>query len=215
MDAKQKQIQQEYIQSNLKGIAAVISKLVQDRDGHAGQLTALTMNGSNQFTSEYIEREQMRLKAAFSVKMSEVYKDIEARLDNLYKLLAARDESLDMSNPAFSAALALIQAANGEPTPEQARAIHENFKHDQQALKALRDVYKGKDIGGISGMIYDLDEVIGGLKELANNCTVKEGSVNFFASRLAKLAAIEGVDLVTNPDERGTMEAMRQGAGLK
>lgn len=215
MDAKQKQIQQGYIQSNLTGLGAVISKLVKERDEHAEQLTALTMNGSQQFTAEYIEREQMRLKAAFAVKMSEVYKDIEARLDNLYKLLAARDETLDMSNPAFGAALTLIQTANGEPSHEQARAIHANFKHDQQALKALRDVYKGKDIGGISGMIYDLDEVIGGLKELANNCTVKEGSVNYFASRLAKLAAIEGVDMVANPDERGTMEAMRRGAGLK
>ena len=215
MNVQEKATQQKYIQSNLTGLGAIVTKLVQARDGHAEQLTAFTMNGSRQYTAEYIERETMNIKARFAVKMAETFKDIETRLENLRKLLAARDEVLDLTNPALNTALVLIQAADGAPTHEQAAAIHENFRYDQQALAAIFSAYGQKDLGGIGKMIYNRDEVIAGLKELANNCTVKEGSVNYFASKLAKLAAIEGVELEPNPDERGTMEAMRIGAGLK
>lgn len=215
MNTQEKATQQKYIQSNLTGLGAMVTKLVQDRDGHAEQLTALTMNGSRQFTAEYIEAETSKLKSKFAVKMAETYKDIEARLENLRKLLAARDEVLDLTNPALNTALVLIQSANGAPTHEQAAQINENFKHDQKALAAIFSAYGQKDLGGIGKMVYDRDEVIDGLKELANNCTVKEGSVNYFASKLAKLAAIEGVELEKTPDDRGVMEAFRKGAGLK
>lgn len=215
MDAKQKQIQQGYIQSNLTGLGAVISKLVKDRDEHAAQLQALTMDGGKMFTAEYIEAEISKLKSRFAVKMAETFKDIEARLENLRKLLAARDAVLDLANPALSTALALIQAAGGAPTHEQAVSINQNFRWDQQGLMAIYSAYGQKDIGGIGKMIYNRDEVIDGLKELAHDATVKDGSVNYFASRLAKFAAIEGVELPASPDERGTMEAMRRGAGLK
>lgn len=215
MDAKQKQIQQGYIQSNLTGLGAVISKLVKDRDEHAAQLQALTMDGGKMFTAEYIEAEISKLKSRFAVKMAETFKDIEARLENLRKLLASRDDVLDLTNPALNTALALIQAAGGAPTHEQAAAIHENFRYDQQALNAIFSAYGRKDIGGIGKLIYNRDEVIDGLKELAHDATVKDGSVNFFASRLAKLAAIEGVELEKTPDDRGLMESFRQGAGLK
>lgn len=214
MNTQEKATQQKYIQSNLTGLGKVIEKLVKDRDGHSEQLQALNMTGGKQFTPEYLEKEMQRVKVNFSVKMTEAYKDIEARLENLRKLLAARDEVLDLTNPAFQTALTLIQAV-GEPSLEQAAQINENFKYDQKALQAIFSAYGKKDLGGIGKMIYNRDEVIDGLKELANDCTVKEGSVNFFASRLAKLAAIEGVELVANPDDRGTMEAMRRGAGLK
>lgn len=214
MNVQEKATQQKYIQSNLIGLGAMVKRLVQDRDGHAEQLTALTMYGTQQFKAEYIEAETSKIKSRFAVKMAETYKDIETRLENLRKLLAARDDVLDLTNPALNTALVLIQAANGAPTHEQAAQINENFKHDQKALAAIFSAYGQKDIGGIGKMIYNRDEVIDGLKELANNCTVKEGSVNYFASKLAKLAAIEGVELEPNPDERGTMEAMRRGAGL-
>lgn len=214
MDAVQKKIQQDYIQSNLKGLGAVISKLVKERDEHAAQLQALNMNGGKMFTVEHIELEVSRLKNAFAVKMAETYKDIEARLENLRKLLASRDDVLDLTNPAFHTALTLIQAVGGSPSLEQAIQINENFKFDQKALQAIFAAYGQKDHGHIMSMIYDRDEVIDGLKELAQNATVKDGSVNFFASRLAKLAAIEGVDLEKTPDDRGVMEAFRKGAGL-
>lgn len=214
MDAKQKQIQQEYIQGNLKGIAAVISKLVQDRDAFSAKMQDFNMHGRAQYTQEFFEQEAARMKSVFMSAMEAVNTDLQSRLDNLYKLIAARDETLDMSNLAFGTALNLIQAAGGEPSHEQARVIHESFKYDQQALKALQGVYHGKDIGGISKMIYDLDEVIGALKKLATDATIRDGSVNAFSSRLAKLAAIEGVELPANPDDRGTMEAMRRGASL-
>lgn len=215
MNAQEKATQQKYIQSNLTGIGAMVEKLVKDRDAHSEELTGLTMHGTSQFTPEYLEKEIERIKARFAVKMRETYNDIEARLENLRKLLAARDETLDLSNPALSTALALIQAAGGEPSHDQAVSINQNFKHDQQALRAIFSAYGQKDLGGIKGMMYDIDEAIDGLKELAHNATVKDGSVNFFASRLAKLAALEGVELIANPDDRGTMEAMRRGAGLK
>lgn len=215
MDAKQKEIQQGFIKSNLTGIGAVVLKLVQDRDAHAAELTALVMHGASQFTTEYIEGETSRLKNRFAVKMRETFNDIEERLENLRKLLVMRDETLDLSNPALSTALTLIQAAGGEPSHDQAVSINQNFKHDQQALRAIYSAYGRKDIGGIVKMMYNPDEVIAELKKLADDCTIREGSVNFFASRLAKFAAIEGVELIANPDDRGTMEAMRRGAGLK
>ncbi len=215
MNVSEKVTQQKYIQSNLTGFGAVIEKLVKDRDTHAGELQALNMHGRETFTAEHIEREAMRKKTAFAVKMSEVYKDLEARLENLRKLLAARDEVLDLTNPALNTALVFIQSVGNAPTHEQAAQIHENFKYDQQALRAIYSAYGQKDIGGIGKMMYSRDEVIDGLKELANNCTVKEGSVNSFAAKLSKFAAIEGVELPQTPDERGFDESFRRGAGLK
>jgi len=215
MDVQQKQIQQGFIQSNLTGISAMVTKLIKDRDENAAQLQNLNMNKGTMFTSEYIERETMTVKARFAVKMRETFTDIDARLENLRKLLAARDDVLDLTNPAFQTALTFIQAVGGTPNNEQAAQINKSFQFDQQALNAIYSAYGKRDLGGIGKMIYNRDEVIDGLKELANNCTVKEGSVNYFASKLSKLAAIEGVELPENPDERGIMEAFRIGAGLK
>lgn len=214
MNVVEKQTQQKYIQSNLTGLGAVISKLIKDRDQHAEQLTALTMNGSRQFTAEYIEAEASKLKGKFAVKMAETYQDIDSRLENLRKLLAARDEVLDLTNPALNTALVFIQSVGGAPSHEQAMQVNENFRYDQKALRAIFSAYGQKDIGGIAGMMYNADEVIDGLKVLAEDCTKKEGSVNFFASKLAKLAALEGVELPSSPDERGLTEAFRRGAGL-
>jgi hypothetical protein len=214
MNAQEKATQQKYIQSNLTGIGAMVEKLVKDRDAHSELMHSLTMHGTQQFSHEYLEREISKHKNNFAVKMAETYKDIESRLENLRKLLASRDEVLDLTNPALNTALVFIQSVGNSPTHEQAAQINENFKYDQPALRAIYSAYGQKDIGGIGKMMYNRDEVIDGLKELANNATVKDGSVNFFASRLAKLAAIEGVELPANPDDRGTMEAMRRGASL-
>ena len=214
MNVQEKAQQQKVIQSVLTGLGAVIAKLVKDRDANAAQLQDLNMNGGKQFSQEYLEKEMQRVKVNFSVKMTEVYKDIETRLENLRKLITERDAVLDLTNPAFQTALTLIQAV-GEPSLEQAAQINQNFRYDQKSLNAIFSAYGKKDLGGIMGMMYEVNSKIDELKELANNCTVKEGSVNYFASRLAKLAAIEGVELVSNPDERGIMEAYRIGAGLK
>ncbi len=215
MNTQEKATQQKYIQQGFTGLGAVIVKLVQDRDGNAAQLQTLNMHGTETYTQEYIEREMTRIKTNFSVKMAETYQDLETRLETLRKMISDRDAVLDLTNPALSTALALIQAAGGAPTHEQAAQINQNFRYDQSGIRAIYSAYGQKDIGGIGKMMYNVDEVIDGLKVLANDCTIKEGSVNYFASKLSTFAAIEGVELPTTPDERGYDESFRKGAGLK
>lgn len=215
MNVAEKATQQKYIQSALIALGAMIGKLVKDRDAHAAALQGLNMHGMETYTVEYIERETMRMKSAFAVKMSEAYKEIETRLESFRKMINDRDAVLDLTNTALNTALVMIQAVDGAPAHEQAAQINQNFKHDQKALQAIYSAYGQKDIGGIASMMYDVDSTVEGLKELANDCTVKEGSVNFFASRLAKIAALEGVELPKTPDERGYDESFRRGAGLK
>jgi hypothetical protein len=216
MNAEEKAKQQRFIVQNLGGIETQIKALVTTKDAFRAKVNDLTMNGSKDWSPEYVEKELVRVKADIQAKMVTANTDMVKRLEELRGLLRDRDSVLDLS-PALGAALSLIQTIGAGLTYDQATMIQANFIHDQSGLRALRDAYKAQGVvspGAIDGLIYNADSVIDNLKVLAYQGLVQDGSINTFATALSKLAALEGLTVESTPDQAGVMAAVRKAAGL-
>lgn len=215
MNTIEKENQQQKITQNIKGIETATIAAIKSRDAHVEAMTQLTMHGRETFSAEYVDREMQKKKVEFYSQMQQAYKGVENRLEELRTLLHDRDAVLDLTNPALTNALMLIQSTNGNPSHEQAIQINENFRYDQSALRALYSAYGGRDLGNIGKMMYNLDETIDALQELARvGITQDGGSINFFANKFAQFAKIEGVTTEKTPDNRGYDDSIRRAAGL-
>lgn len=214
MNTIEKENQQQKITQNIKGIETATIAAIKSRDAHAEAMKQLTMHGRETFSAEFLDREMQKKQVEFYSQMQQAYKGVEARLEELWTLLRDRDAVLDLTNPALTNALMLIQATSGNPSYEQAIQINQNFRYDQSTLRALYSAYGGRDLGNIGEMMYDLDETIEALKKLAFAGIVQDGSINFFASKFAKFAKIEGVTTEKTPDNRGYDDSIRRAAGL-
>lgn len=218
MNTIEKEKQQKSIVQNLGGIDLAVKAAVTAKDGYRAKIQDLTQHGTKTYTQEHIEQAMNKIKSDMAASMVTVSQDIAKRLDELGKLIHERDAVLDLSNPALSNALSLIQTIGGGLTYEDAVKINANFTHDQSALNAIRAAYKARGVvstGKIDSLIYNADEVINGLKELAYQAFVQDGSINFFADKLGKLVSLEGTTIETLPDMQGADEAMRRAAGLR
>jgi len=211
---------QRMIVQNLKGIEATIKGLVTVKDAFHAKIEALTIHGMETYNQEYLEKEFSKVKEACTAKMAAAYPDMVKRLEELRGLIAERDAALDLANPTLANALKLIEmmeTGDNVSTYETVKKINANFLNDQSSLRALRLAYKGRGIvqtAGLENMLYDADAMVNTLKEYAYQDIVQEGSINHFATAVAKLAALEGTDVEKMPDEQGALALMRAAAGL-
>lgn len=215
MDTQEKAVQQKYIVQNLEGINFTVKKIVTAKNNLAENLKKFGQD--NIYSQEFAEKETAKLKQNHAANMQTQYASVEKSLDELRNLIKERDAMLDLNNPALSSALMIIQNMGQSLTYEAAKNINANFVHDQRALTALRDVYKARGVtmdGGINELIYSVDGVIDNLKNLAYQGIVQEGSINYFASQLAKFAVLEGATVEKMPDVVGANAALRAAAGL-
>jgi hypothetical protein len=218
MNTIEKENQQKKIVTNIKGIETATAEAVKVKDTYRGILRDLNMHGTQTFSPEYLEKEINKIKGDFAAKMTAVNTNMVKRLDDLQTLIQDRDSVLDLGNPALSSAMTSIQTIGSSLSHEQAVKINQNFYNDQNALNMIRSAYQVHDVintGKIDGLIYDVESEIEKLKELAYDGFVREGSINTFANRLAKLAEIEGVTIEKNPDKQSLDDSWRRGAGLK
>ena len=217
MNVQEKEKQQKMIVQNIKGIESATAAAVTVKDTFGKKLKDLTMHGSQTYSQEFLEKEIQKVKSDFAAKMTTVNDDIANRLEELRTLIHDRDSVLDLSNPALTSALSLIQTIGSGITYEQATKINANFIHDQSSLTAIRDSYKARGVsnaGKIDSLIYNVEEVIEGLKKLAYDGFVRDGSINTFSAKLGKLATLEGTTVETLPDVQGFNDSVRRGAGL-
>ena len=217
MNAIEKEKAQKMIVQNLKGIESATKTAVTEKNASLAKIKDLTMNGTRDYSPEYVEKEIVKVKADLQAKMTMANTDIAKRLEELRTLLHDRDAVLDLSNPALTNALSLIQTIGSALKFEEAQKINANFLHDQSSLRAFRAAYLSRGVvspGNIDALIYNADQTIDNLKELAFQGFVQDGSVNFFATKLDILARLEGTSVEKIPDEQGAMDAIRRSAGL-
>jgi len=217
MNVQEKEKQQKMIVQNIKGIESATAAAVAVKDKFRETMNNLTMHGMETYSQEFLEKKVQETKNDLAAKMTKVNDDIAARLEELRTLINDRDAVLDLGNPALTSALSLIQTIGSGITYEQATKINANFIHDQSSLTAIRDSYKARGVsntGKIDSLIYNVDEVIEGLKKLAYDGFVRDGSINTFSAKLGKLATLEGTTIETLPDMQGVNDSFRRGAGL-
>lgn len=217
MNVQEKEKQQKMIVQNLKGIESATAAAVTIKDTFSKKLQDLIMHGSQTYSQEFLEKEIQKVKSDFAAKMTTANDDIAKRLEELRTLIHDRDEALDLSNPALTSALSLIQTIGSNLTYEDAQKINKNFAYDQSALNAIRSAYQAFGVshtGKIDSLIYNVDEVIEGLKGLAYDGFVRDGSINFFSGKLSKFAALEGATVEALPDAQGANDSIRRAAGL-
>ena len=149
--------------------------------------------------------------------MQTKHDELVTSLEQLRKLIQERDQVLDLSNPALTNALTLIQAIGSDMSYEESERINQNFRNDQSALRALRSAYKANHVimtGSIDQMIYNVNDAINDLLVYAEAGTLMDSTMNEFAGKFSKLAALEGMTTETTPDQIGMEEAMWKAAGL-
>lgn len=216
MDKQEKEKMQRMIKQNLKGIEFAIQKSVELKNNFRKSMDTLTSQ-KDTYTPEYLEKEIEKTKVNHATKMRTAYDDIVSRLEELRGLIAERDTTLNLQNPALMSALTLIQMGGSELSYETAKMINENFSGDQPSLRAIQMAYKSQGVvqtAGLGKMIYDANETIDLLKSVAFAAFVQQGSLNYFAGEVAKLASLEGQEIAKTPDEVGAVETMRRAAGL-
>lgn len=218
MNVEEKAKQQKVINGLISGVEFAVKQAVAAKDDFKAKFQDLNAHGTQVYSQYEVERRMNELKNVIAAKMQTANKDMAERLENIRTLIKERDAVLDLSNPAMGAALSLIQTIGSSLSYDEAMKINANFIHDQSALRALKAAYQAHDgasFGDIDSMIYDINSVIDNLKELAEDALIRDGSINFFASKFAKFSELEGVTTEKLPDLAGFDEAIRAGAGLK
>ena len=216
MNSQEKVKQQKMIQQNLEGINRAISNLVASKNTYRGVKVEIEKQ-QDTYSPEFLANKTIEEEKKYLNQCQLAYDDFVKRLEELRSLINERDAELDLENPALSNALKLIEISGNELGYENIRKINSTFVHDQSSLKALQAVYKTRGITntfGLDSQIYDVNSKIDFLEKLAEDSIVRQGSLNYLASELKKIADIEGQELVATPDEQGFLETMRKGAGL-
>jgi hypothetical protein len=216
MNTAEKEKQQKVISLIIEGINFQVQKIVGARNEYREAINKLTAQNDT-YNQEYIERKNREAKDGFQGKMQTMYTDMVGRLEQLRKLVHDRDLVLDLSNPALTNALSLIQAIGGDLSYEEAVKINANFVNDQSGLRAIRAAYKSHGVlsqGNIDEVIYNIDDKINRLLDLAEAGTVMDSTMNGFSSEFSKLAALEGVTVEATADMVGADNAAWRAAGF-
>ena len=129
-----------------------------------------------------------------------------------------RDKEFDLSDQALSNALAIIQASGKNLSYENQLMINEQFRHNQNALNLLRDIYHSQNIPTvhIDKMLYSPGAMIDHFEKLSSQTFALDGNINSLASEISKLAKHEGAEsFQSTPDETQFINSIRQASGLQ
>ena len=217
MNSSEKEKQQKVVTIVIQGIESFAKKITEARDAFHKAMEDLTMHGTETYSQLYLERKTNEVTAEFKAKMETMHKDLVERLESLRTLIQERDRVLDLSNPALTNALALIEAIGADMSEEEAVGINQNFFYDQKGLRALRSSYLAHGVnspGNLDLLIYNLNDRIDELLGLAEGGTLGHAIMYGFTERFSKLAALEGVTVDAEISNDALWEAMQRGAGL-
>jgi len=197
-------------------IEKLIKNVVAAKSAYRAQQAASRGN-KNIYNSEYLEKENEQAERDYRGKCEAAYREFAENLNDLKTAIEERHSTLDLSDPAYLAAVGMIQAGGKNLDALMIKKINANFKHNQPALKALRAIYKSAGIeydGGLSEQIYDVGLFADSMASLAYETFYRDGSINQLSKSMAKLADYEGFGFEKMPDPDGALELTRQAAGL-
>jgi hypothetical protein len=168
------------------------------------------------FSEQENANRREKAQAEFTEAVRALYEPVAVHIEELQEAINQRHAELDMSDPRWINTLKMIELGVSDPTTIQ-RLVGQ-FEHNQPALQALRDVMKAHKMpydGGIDKMIYDVEGAFQGLKEAAYQTFLQGNtSVTAFASKVGKLAGLEGFQFETSPDPDAFEEALYRGASM-
>lgn len=216
MDPEARKKQQNIIRAVIEGIDNKVKKVV-DLKTQLRNALADIENKRAVFLPAEIEKLINAAQSDYSSKLGSIGQEVNKSLDDLSLLINERDSELDLSNPALTNALNLIQTVGKKLPYETILQINENFLFDQPSLRVLQAAYKAADIAGtgnLEEMIYSPGELIANLKKDVDQTFNQDGSLNYFNSRFSKIAVLEGQPVELTPDQEGVYAAMRRGAGI-
>lgn len=217
MNVLEKIKQQKLIQQNIEGRSLDIKKVVTLRNGYRNQLAKLELQKEN-YTQEFMESQKKEIYLAYKTKCDGLFTEFVKSLEELRFLINERDADLDLGNPSMDNALATIKLVGDKISVDTCRKLNDNFRHDQSALRILQEAYETTGVPVITSKInlyvYDLDQTIDDLIQVAQSSIVYGGSLNLLAYELYKLGTHEGATVDKAPDQVGIDEAWAKGAGL-
>jgi hypothetical protein len=216
MKREEKIKQQRMIKQNIDGLAFKINKLIEMKNAYRG-LKEQTLKQSETYSVEFLKNKTIEEEQKFIAQCQAKFEEFQKSLEELRFLINERDAILDLEDTALANALKLIETVGANLDDKNIQNINANFANDQTSLRALQAAYlaKGITFSGLDTMIYNPNEKIDHLIEVSKGAIVQQGSLNYLADEIAKIAKLEGVeDFIKTPDEQGFMEAMRRGAGL-
>jgi hypothetical protein len=197
-------------------------KAVVIRDEYRKKLSTLEAQRKT-YAPEYIEDQQNRARQDRDKALAALYEDYSAQVVKLDAALTELNGQLDLTSPALSNALKLIDMIGPDLVGADLESsiiekINQQFVGDQSALKVLRAAYKAKGViydGGLDKQIYNEFDAVRQIFSRAEEAFLHDGSINALAAIGSKYATLEGfTDFETMPDSIGFDEALHQGAGL-
>ena len=133
-------------------------------------------------------------------------------------MAVAKHAKINLESPALTNALKLIESSGSGMDFSTVKKLNEQFKSDQSSLRVLQTAYKKNGVvsnAGIDGLIYEPDSTFENLRKQSFDAFVGDGgSLNHLSNAINKVAALEGVDFPVQIDPTGSIDAMRQAAGL-
>lgn len=202
------------ISQRIANLSIPIGKAVTLRKAYQAAVDRLEAQ-SNTYSPDYIETNKANEREEYRGKLSELRPDIENRLSELETSLQELHGELDLTNPAWQNAIALIGA--GAIDRETVSKINMSFAGDQAALGALRQVYQkaNAQIGNLDELTYEVNSTFKELRRLGKNAFLPNANLNEFARSVGSLASLEGVkDFDVTPDEPTLHDAMRERLGM-
>ncbi|MGA2505106.1 MAG: hypothetical protein ABSG01_13530 [Anaerolineales bacterium] len=202
-------------------IEKILRKMAQARIDSRQAVAKLEASGKD-YNAEYVKNfivpKIEQAKDAFAALSQTSEEKVALLLADLQQLATEKQAKLDLSNPAWANALALIQLSGKDIDADTVRKINAQFANDQPALRALKQIYKNAGVlydGGISDMLYEPEATFENLRNWEYHAFHEQGgSLNEFANAIRQVASKEGIDFPEQVDSVGADNAMRMAAGL-
>jgi hypothetical protein len=191
-----KEINRAIIKEQFFNFRKIIQNANAVSDSYRGELNKIDAL-STDYTPEYLESQKQAAKNQYKAKNHALYEDVKKQLETLQNALNELHGSLDLSDPALTNALKLIEIAGPDLGAENVMKINAEFATNQPALKVLQAAYKSRGVvydGNLDQQIYDIDSAIQMIAQHAESALIKDGSVFQFAIQIGKVAKLEGTD---------------------
>lgn len=203
------------IKNNLEWISDHLKKTAEIKNKYRMEIEKIRQ--SQDFSDQYKQDKLHQKRVEYSNALQESKTKFLDQTKELRSLIDWRNKDFDLLDPALTNALAIIQAGGKKLSYENLEKINENFRHNQNALHTLKDIYENQGISTsqIDRMIYNPEQMITNLETLSNRIFTTDGNLNFLASEVSKFAQFEGVQFVSTVDEIGMMDQFRKSAGLQ
>jgi beta-phosphoglucomutase-like phosphatase (HAD superfamily) len=217
MDAKRKELLKAIVKERFWEIGQSLKKAAEAKQAYKAALSELKKYDDVYTPGELQARKEKALQE-YRAKLTATHAEVLPKLEELQNTLQEKHSYLDLNNPAWANALKLIEVSGGNLEADTIRQINAGFAGDVPAMKALQAVYKANGVlsdGGLEKNIYNVESTFEKLQNQARQTFVtQEGSLNYFAGNVGKVARLEGYDFETSPDPDGFAEAVARGAGL-